>query len=100
MQKYNGWSNYATWNVALWIGNDEGLYDLAKEAGSYRKFVRALTEHFVDTGECYKTPKRTLAEILAGPNPHKQIYLQTPDGVSWKDKTLNTRELTEMIKEL
>ena len=23
---YNGWENYETWNVALWFGNDEGLY--------------------------------------------------------------------------
>ena len=22
---YNGWTNHATWNVALWIGGDEGL---------------------------------------------------------------------------
>ncbi len=24
---YNGWSNYATWCCALWLDNDEGLYD-------------------------------------------------------------------------
>lgn len=28
---YNGHKNRNHWNVALWIGNDEGLYRLAKE---------------------------------------------------------------------
>ncbi len=23
---YNGWSNYETWNVALWIDNEQGSY--------------------------------------------------------------------------
>ena len=27
--EYNGWTNYETWNAALWIGNDQGLYDIA-----------------------------------------------------------------------
>ncbi len=24
--KVHGWKNYETWNVALWAGNDEGIY--------------------------------------------------------------------------
>ncbi len=29
---YNGWTNYETWNVKLWIDNDEGSYNYWKDA--------------------------------------------------------------------
>jgi hypothetical protein len=25
-QRYNGWKNHDTWNIALWFGNEEALY--------------------------------------------------------------------------
>lgn len=28
---YNGWSNYETWNVALWFDNNAGLYSMFSE---------------------------------------------------------------------
>lgn len=35
-QSYNGWTNWATWNVNLWLNNDYGLYtamvELTQEA--------------------------------------------------------------------
>jgi hypothetical protein len=31
MTKYNGHRNYDYWNVSLWINNDEGLYNLARD---------------------------------------------------------------------
>jgi len=30
-EKYQGWANRETWAIALHFGNDEGLYNLAKE---------------------------------------------------------------------
>lgn len=88
-ERYNGWANYETWNVALWIGNDEGLYQLARDSrwrhegtrrgclsGPYERFVAAIKE-------------------WGG-----QIALQTPDGVAWNDSGLDTDELDEMMEEL
>jgi hypothetical protein len=51
---YNGWENYETWEVALWLQNDEGLYNLALECGSYEDTVEALNEMGM-----YKTPDGT-----------------------------------------
>lgn len=31
MAEYNGWTNYETWNLALWIGNEEGTYNYWRE---------------------------------------------------------------------
>ncbi len=77
-QTYNGWKNYETWNVALWIGNDEGLYWLAKKAGYYSRFLIAIKD---------------LAEIGL-------ISTQTPDGVDWNVSGLDIKALDEMIGDL
>ena len=31
MTTYNGWTNYETWNVPLWIDNEYGLYQAKME---------------------------------------------------------------------
>ena len=39
---YNGWANYETWNVVLWIGNDEFWYGVAKECQNYQEFMNEM----------------------------------------------------------
>jgi hypothetical protein len=43
-EKYQGWANYETWNVALWFGNDYGMYQAVK--GQPTKFTAASAEEF------------------------------------------------------
>lgn len=63
---YNGWENYETWNVALWIGNDEGLYHLSQECETYENFVNFLDEvgiHETGDGVRYDDPRVNVIQI-------------------------------------
>jgi hypothetical protein len=77
MAGYNGWANYETWNVSLWLGNDEGLYNVARR---YRRHLR---------------PYKAVVQDLADMGVHA-----TPDGVEYNDDSLDIGELDEMIIEM
>jgi hypothetical protein len=46
-KQYNGHKNWNYWNVSLWIGNDEGLYNLAREAIRATKNRQEAVEYFI-----------------------------------------------------
>ena len=80
----NGWANYETWNAALWIGNDEFLYNTAKACVEFAegetpwdKFVRCMNDGMIG---------RHLGE--------------TGDGVRWDHSAINAAEMNEMMAEL
>ncbi|AIX14653.1 hypothetical protein Syn7803C72_42 [Synechococcus phage ACG-2014d] len=77
-ETYNGWTNWETWNVSLWIGNDEGLYNLAcdtaRNGGTYGDLVYSLLNDFGSK--------------------------ETPDGCKWDDVNINGIEVNEMMAEL
>ena len=70
--EYNGWTNYETWNVGLWLGGDQGLYEMARRAMDYDHLVEMLTCIGSDT---------------------------TGDGVRWDDPKVNAVEIDEMLED-
>ena len=70
---FNGWKNWETWNVALWIGNDEGLYREARSCVDYAQFTERMRD-------CESK--------------------ETPDGCAWDSGELDVDSLDEMITEL
>ena len=70
---YNGWANWETWNVALWLQNDYALYSVARRYDSYDRLIPRLESEF---GQ------------------------MTPDGARWMDGTIDTTALDEMLADL
>ena len=80
----NGWANYETWNAALWIENDEFLYNTAKACVEFAegenpwvKFVRCMTDGVVG-----------------------RFIGETGDGVRWDDPSIDANEMNEMMADL
>ena len=69
----NGYENWETWNVAMWIGNDELLYNISRQASDYADFLYRISWY------------------SQGPT--------TPDGVDWESSVLDRAELDELIEE-
>lgn len=68
-QAYNGWPNRETWNVMLWLDNDEGAYRYYVEQVRQLKQAKCRTmAHNV----------RTIAEQALGPKTGDGIPLDSP----------------------
>ena len=49
-REYNGWTNWATWNIALWIDNEPNTYRLARYQNSPEK-LQEFCEEFPEVWE-------------------------------------------------
>src|SRR5439155_23562107 len=63
-QRYNGWTNYETWAVKLWMDNEEPSYRYWQER-TREAFEQAQTEEAFYEGEtATDRARRALAEAL------------------------------------
>jgi hypothetical protein len=61
--EYNGWENYETWNVALWINNTENLYHLAAACGDYQSFLELVGNATTGDGVRFNDPAVNVIQI-------------------------------------
>ena len=61
-QDYNGWTNYETWNVALWMDNDETEYQWARSCHSFKEY-RDGTSSTTGDGVSLYDPKLNHKEL-------------------------------------
>lgn len=69
---YSTWTNYKTWNVSLYINNDESIYKTIQQ----------------DEICCYED----LLEVLFDCGS-----TETPDGVMWNDPEINRLEINDKV---
>lgn len=67
-ERYQGWANYETWNVVLWLGNKEAAYKVAMN-----QIVFNVTLQLTKKAQSYATAVESAA--------HRAFGTETPDGV-------------------
>jgi hypothetical protein len=78
-EEYNGWKNYETWNVALYLDNDEGTYLAVKE---YVRYALNSTDDLSYDG---------LIEYMGIEDE------ATPDGVPWRYFRIDRTEMFDWL---
>ena len=69
---YNGWTDWTTWNCALWINNEPTIYNLAAECKDYAEFLYEM-------------------QVMCG-------FFETPDGADYGEADYD--EMNELIQEI
>lgn len=85
---YNGWTNYETWNVALYLDNDEGIYNFMLEG-----LRHLLAERNDDwTGISTQELRELVQSAFRGDS--------TPDGVRLSHSEIDWSEISDKLLEM
>jgi hypothetical protein len=90
-ETHNGWKNRATWNISLWISNDENVYNAAHKAVDRLK-DRGILDSAVTP--CWA---RSFCRVEFDAAFGKE---QTPDGYGVDDPDIDWSEIANMMKDL
>jgi hypothetical protein len=98
--KYNGWTNYETWNVKLWMDNDQGSYHdgerMAQDAwdnASADRICTRLERATIDLSDTLKDQyENAMADILENAGQSASVW---SDLLGAALSEVNWREIAE-----
>ncbi len=95
-EEYNGWRNYETWVVNLWLTNDEvsynSLYDLAKETPDKFALSQILR---VDTEERFYDLRDNSVNEIEIPGMFQDLLMKAIGRVDWLEVAEHAIEMLE-----
>ena len=80
-EKYNGWTNYPTWDVKLWMDNDERI----------KSDILSIMQKNLNSAEEDKNYIEALKETMLHDIPFGMLF----DLLSWAFKMVNWFELAQ-----
>ena len=87
MSEYNGYKNYNTWNIVLWLQNDENAYQcLMQQVKIHQKF-----NYFWNSVLAKKTALEIMRFCFNKP--------ETPDGVKVSSKDIDWKQVSDALNE-
>ena len=97
---YNGWTNYETWNVALWLDNDASSYRYSREqaqeayndASADRSFTRKENAAFALADTLKEQHESAMADMLESAGQTSSVWA---DLLGAALSEVNWREIAE-----
>ena len=84
-EKYNGWANYETWAVALWINNEQGSQEMVLDWAQENETgdLADLLKDMHTDGNPLECEESATRQVVATPSVYNDLLTAALSSVDW-----------------